>query len=272
VVDSLAAAAVGEALAAAAPAAAAPAAGGNRKDWAMNTEQLMKELYEAIGPGLKSVVLYGSAAAGDFVEGVSAYDVLIVAEKLGAAELAALSVPLARWEGAGNPLPQLFTPDELAASADVFPIELVDMQQSRHVLLGNDPLANIKIDMQLYRVQLERELKTRLLLLRRKYLACCGRSDAVTRLMAASVSTFLVLLRAALRLYNDSVPAEKTKAVEALGKHVTFDAEPLLAVQQLKQRKHELTAGEIDSLFGQYLNSIEQVVQAVDRDLHPSSS
>ena len=106
-----------------------------KKDRAMNTEQLLKELQEAIGPGLKSVVLYGSAASGDFVQGVSAYDVLIVAEKLGASDLAAPSVPLARWEAAGNPMPQLFTPEELAASADVFPIELVDMQQSRRVLM-----------------------------------------------------------------------------------------------------------------------------------------
>ena len=237
----------------------------------MNTEQLMKEVYEAIGPELKSVVLYGSAVAGDFVEGVSAYDVLIVAEKLGASELAALSVPLARWEAAGNPMPQLFTPEELAGSADVFPIEMVDMQQSRRVLLGPDPLAEIKIDMQDYRVQLERELKTRLLLLRRRYLGCCGKSDSVARLLVASVSTFSVLLRACLRLYNESAPAEKTKAVEELAKHIKFDPQPLLAVQQLKQRTHKPTAGEIESLFGQYLNSIEQVVQAVDRHLRSSS-
>ena len=47
--------------------------------------------------------------------------------------------------------------------------------------------------------------------------------------------------------------------------------QPLLAVQQLKQRAHKPTAGEIESLFGQYLNSIEQVVQTVDRHLRSSS-
>ena len=134
----------------------------------MSNEELIKELREALGPGLKSVVLYGSAAAGDFVEGVSGRDVLIVAERLGASELAALAAPLAHWEAAGNPMPQLFTPEELAGSADVFPIELADMQQSRRVLFGADPLTEIKIDMPHFRIQLERELKTRLLVLRRK--------------------------------------------------------------------------------------------------------
>jgi hypothetical protein len=236
----------------------------------MTNEQLVKELLEAIGPGLKSVVLYGSAVAGDFLEGVSGRDILIVAEPLDAAALAALSVPLARWESAGNPLPQLFTPHELATSIDVFPIEMIDMQQARQVLFGPDPLAEIEIDMPHFRMQLERELKTRLLLLRRRYLACCGQSERVARLMTASVSTFLVLLRASLRLYNDSAPAEKAKALEELAARIDFDPQPLLAVQELKKQNHSPAPGEIESLFGKYLASIEKVVHAVDRHLHPA--
>ena len=126
--------------------------------------------------------------------------------------------------------------------------------------------------MQLYRIQLERELKTRLLLLRRKYIGCSGKTESVARLMIASVSTFLVLLRAALRLYNEAAPTEKTKAAAELTKYIQFDPQPLLAVQQLKQQPHQPTAGEVDRLFAQYLTSIEQVVQAVDRHLRSSSA
>jgi len=238
----------------------------------MSNEELVKELREALGPRLKSVVLYGSAAAGDFVEGISGRDVLIVAERLGAAELAALAAPLAHWEAAGNPMPQLFTPEELAGSADVFPIELMDMRQSRRVLLGDDPLTAIDIDMRLLRIQLERELKTRLLLLRRKYLACGGKTEAVVGLMAASVSTFLVLMRAALRLYNEAVPADKAMALEKLNQHIEFDRQPFLDVLDLKKRRTKPAAGEIDSLFAKYLVAIETVVAAIDKQLHPKST
>jgi hypothetical protein len=238
----------------------------------MTNEQLIKGLQEALGPRLKSIVLYGSAAAGDYLAGVSGRDILIVAERLGAAELAALSVPLASWEKAGNPLPQVLTPGELSGSVDVFPIEIIDMQQSRRVLYGPDPLADVKIDMQHYRMQLERELKTRLLLLRHRYLACCGQTDRVARLMIDSVSTFLVLMRAALRLYNESAPAEKAKALEELRRHVTFDAQPFTAVQELKSQRRMPPPGEVESLFSRYLASIEQVVGAVDQHLHKPSA
>jgi hypothetical protein len=239
----------------------------------MTTEQLVKALHEALGPGLESVVLFGSAAAGDFVEGVSGRDILIVAEKLGAAELAALSAPLARWRQAGNPQPQLFTAAELSSSADVFPIELTDMQQSRQVLMGSDPICDIKIHMHHFRLQLERELKARLHLLRKNYLACGGRTPEVARLMTASVSTFLVLFRAALRLYDESAPPpQKAAALDKLAQHVQFDPQPFHSVLELKRNKQKPIAGQIESLFAQYLESIDRVVHAVDqhlRSLHP---
>jgi hypothetical protein len=239
----------------------------------MTTEELVKVLREALGRDLKSVVLFGSAAAGDFVEGVSGRDILIVANKLGAAELAALSAPLARWRKAGNPQPQLFTATELSSSADVFPIELTDMQQSREVLTGSDPISEIKIQMHHFRLQLERELKARLHLLRKNYLACGGRTAEIARLMTASVSTFLVLFRAALRLYDDSSPPpQKAAALEKLAQHVQFDPQPFGSVIELKHNKQKPHPGQIESLFAQYLESIDRVVHAVDQHLrspHP---
>ncbi|HEY2893214.1 MAG TPA: hypothetical protein VGJ16_03350 [Pirellulales bacterium] len=237
----------------------------------MTSEQLVKALHEALGQKLRAVVLYGSAAAGDFVPGVSGRDILIVAEPIGAVELAELAGPLRRWEQAGNPLPQIFTPRELRESADVFPIEIWDMQQARQVLFGTDPLADVRIDMQHYRLQLERELKTRLLQLRRRYVAAAGNSDRIARLMAASVSTVLVLLRAALRLYNDAAPKEKADALEQLAQHVKFDPQPLREALALKQRKTPPAAAQVENSFGRYLSSIEEVIESVDRHLHGPS-
>ena len=236
----------------------------------MTCDELVTALQEALGPNLQSVVLYGSAAAGDFVPGFSGHDVLIIASRLGAAELAAMSKTLEIWERSGNPLPQLFTLPELAAATDVFPIELLDMQQSRRVLHGSDPLAELKIDMSHYRQQLERELKVRLQLLRRRYVACAGDDERVAHLIAASVSTFLVLLRALLRLYNESVPAEKADSLGPLTKYLEFDPQPLREALELRAQKDRPIPAHVEGLFSRYLTSIEHVVHSVDRHLHRS--
>lgn len=236
----------------------------------MTCEELVTALDEAMGANLQSVVLYGSAAAGDFVPGLSGHDVLIIADRLGASELAALSKTLTIWERSGNPLPQLFTLQELADATDVFPIELLDMQQSRRVLFGSDPLADLKIDMAHYRAQLERELKVRLHLLRRRYIACAGDDERVVHLIVASVSTFLVLLRAVLRLYNEPVPAEKADAIRPLAETLKFDPQPLREAIELRTHKNKPAPADVEGLFRRYLTSIEYVVHAVDRYLHPS--
>ena len=230
----------------------------------MHLDDLVKAVQAVLGDKLKSVVLYGSAAAGDYLPGVSGKDVLIIAEPLGQPELAALAPTVHTWEQAGNPLPEVLTPGELATSLDVFPIELLDMQQSRRVLFGADPLAGIKIDMDDYRRQLEHELKTRLLQLRRTYFAAAADEAQVANLMGASLSTFLVLIRAALRLYNDDVAADKLDALDRLARQVPFDLQPLRDVLAYKKRQAHPQPGEVQALFARYLAAIEQIVHAVD--------
>src|SRR5438034_11259904 len=88
--------------------------------------RLVQGLIEALGPRLRSVVLYGSAARGDFHEGTSDLNVLLVLEDLDPATLETLSPSVARWCAKGHHAPRLFSPALIAESADVFPIEFLD--------------------------------------------------------------------------------------------------------------------------------------------------
>ena len=80
-------------------------------------EKLLNELVErlkrASGKNLRSVVLYGSAAASEFHPKHSDLNVLVVLDKLDAVALAALA-PVSRWwEGPGPAGPVMFTAGEV---------------------------------------------------------------------------------------------------------------------------------------------------------------
>jgi hypothetical protein len=216
-------------------------------------------------------VLYGSAAAGDFVPGTSNYNVLVVMDRLGLAELDALSKPVSQWTKAGHRAPLLFARGQLEASADVFPIELLDMRQSRRLLFGEDPLAKVTVSREHLRLQLERELKGKLLALRERYLLSGGRPRRLFELMVSSLAGFLVLTRAALRLFQEDVPAAKLDALRLLAKRLAFDPQPLLDVHELKHRRRKARDFSAQALFASYLKTIEQVAEAVDRHLHPQA-
>lgn len=238
----------------------------------MSPESLVAELRNAIGDDLRSVVLYGSAAAGDFVQGASDYDVLIVAKSLDVDTLQKLSGPIRAWIGSGNPPPQCFTPEELENSADAFPIEFLDMQQSRKLIYGADPLASLAIADDHLRLQLERELKGKLLLLRQKGMLVIDQPRELQNLLIASATTFLVLSRAALRLFQKEVPRQKVVALRELSKHLSLEIRPIVTLAEMREQKLDApkTEAQVKTLFREYLATLEKLVAAIDVHLHPS--
>src|ERR1700687_3053838 len=126
-------------------------------------KNLVERLHEAAKDNLESIILYGSAARGDFQDARSDLNVLCVLRSLRAAELVRVSAVVKWWTDLQHqPAPLFFSSEELGQSADVFAIELLDMQQSHRVLHGSDAIAGITVPMNLHRVQVEHELRTTL--------------------------------------------------------------------------------------------------------------
>jgi predicted nucleotidyltransferase len=234
----------------------------------MTPEKLVEELKQACPNGLKSVILYGSAVAGDYVGKRSDYNVLVVTEDLGIGTLDAISKTASAWAKAGNPAPLLFTEERLAQATDVFPIELLDIRECHKILFGEDLVHGLEIDTTNLRLEIEHELRGQLIRLRQSYLLTQGKTTAIIDLMVESLSTFLVLFRASLRLFEDQVPPKKFEALEKLSTHLAFDVTVFQTVQCLKDGTKKAKAVSVGALFNNYLETIECVIDAVDAYIH----
>jgi predicted nucleotidyltransferase len=231
----------------------------------ISPEQFTEKLKTVCGENLQSVVLYGSAAAGDYAAKGSDYNLLVVLNDLSPAALRSLAKPVAAWERAGNPPPLLFTRKRLTEAADVFPIELLDMRDARKVLFGDDVIAGIHPDTANLRLQVEHELRSALIQLSRNYLSVSENPRRLAALLTGSLSGVLTLFRAALRLYENSIPAEKFQALEKLNRHVRIDLETFRQIHGVKTGVLKIKKVDAGRLFEEYLKSIETVVDAVDR-------
>ena len=238
----------------------------------MTPEKLVEGFKQACPKGLRSIILYGSAAAGDHSGKRSDYNVLVVLEGLGVDTLDALSKTAAAWSKAGNPAPLLFTEERLAQATDVFPIELLDITECHNVLFGEDVVEGLEISTENLRLQIEHELRGALIRLRQSYLLTRGKEKAVADLMIESLSTFLVLFRAALRLIEEQVPQKKFQALEKLAAYLTFDASVFQTVQALKDGTQKIKDLELEDLFNNYLKTIECVIDAVDAHIHKENA
>ena len=232
----------------------------------MTVETLTEELKRTFGESLTSVVLYGSAAAGDHTGKRSDYNVLVVAERIDPEHLRTFSKTARKWARGGNPPPLFFTLERLRASTDIFPIELTDIRQTHKILYGKDVVSDLEMQDEHLRLELERELKGKLLQLRERYLLAADRPREVKALLIQSLSTFLVLCRAALRLWQPDVPAKKLDAVRALTKHIPFDLGVFERIERLKATGR--LEGDPHQVFADYLKLVETIADAVDTRMH----
>ena len=238
----------------------------------MKLEQLTEALKTACGDNLTSVILYGSAAAGDHTGKRSDYNVLVVTQDLGRNALAAFSKTAKAWSKAGNPAPLLFTMERLKKSTDVFPVELLDIKECHQILFGADVVSDLDICTDNLRLQIEHELRGNLIQLRQQYLLATGNAKEVCGLMVRSLSSFLVLFRAALRLFEKEVPQKKFQALEKLAGYLSFDVSVFQTVEKLKDGSEKTKAVDAEALFEEYINTIECVTDAVDAHIQKENT
>src|ERR1051326_367346 len=100
---------------------------------------LVGDLKVTHGDNLASVVLYGSAASGDFVQLESDYNILIALERITPEDLRRAQAPMREGQRLGPPLPVYFTFAELHDAADVFPIELYPKRSPPRVVFSPGP-------------------------------------------------------------------------------------------------------------------------------------
>lgn len=227
-------------------------------------EKLARDLEAAYGAALVSVVLYGSAARGDFRPGVSDLNVLVLLTDTRPSTLRHGSALARAWVSEGNQPPLVLSEAEWRASADVFPIEYSDIRDAHRVLHGADPFGGITIDLADLRHQCEHELKGKHIQLRERYLLASGDPAELRELLVRSFSTFLVLFRTVLRLAGGDAPRDPEAVIRQAAAQAGFDPAPLLAVHAARGGA-KLDARPESPVVTGYLDAVEKVVEWVDR-------
>jgi hypothetical protein len=229
-------------------------------------EAFIDDLRSTHGNNLVSVILYGSAAAGDFVKKRSDYNILIALTQITPEDLRKAHGSVREWVRLGNPLPVYFTESELANAADVFPIEFNQMRAAHRVLYGPDLVARMNITNDNLRLQTEYELRSKLLQLRRQYIPASASIDSLKWLMSESLTSFAALFRAVLMLHAVDPPATKREVVAATANQLGINGVPFEKILHIRENNFDEPLDEIgcNQLFSDYLKEIERVIDAVD--------
>ncbi len=237
-------------------------------------EKLLSEFVERLrkmaGSNLQSVILYGSAAAGDYISDHSDMNLLCVLGETSYSAIEKIAPVVQWWSGQKHRPPLLMSDEEVKRSVDVFSIEFLDMRRNYKVLFGNDVLKSLEIPMRLHRAQLEYELREKTILLRQHLLTLSGES-AKWDLLLRTVSTFGTLFRHALIALGDSSPGSKREAAKTLSGKLKIDTTPFTDLLDIREGKKDRNTVKVDEIFARYLTLVEEVTASVDRMLDPAA-
>lgn len=226
--------------------------------------QFASRLESIFGSSLVSVLLYGSAARGEFRSGSSDLNILVILEELGLDQLKRMAPLTKEWIAGGNPPPMMLSRSEWWGSADVFPLEYSDIRDAHVVLSGSAPFTNLSLTRANLRHQLEHELRSRKIQLREGYIAVGDNSENMGKLLIASVSSFMALFRAMLRLSGTPVPSDRNEQVRQIAAKAGFSPDAVLEVLRAKAAGGSFAPALDGPVAGGYLHAIERSVVWLD--------
>lgn len=230
--------------------------------------QVTERLTKTFETRLVSIVLYGSAAWGEYEGEYSDLNILCILTQVTPRELRDAEPVCHWWRERGNPAPLLMSETEVRSSTECFPIEFHDMIERRRILAGRDIIPELQIDDSGYRAQIEYQLRSKLLRLRQKAAGLLTDKDLLRRLLADSVSTFCVLTRHALRLAGHPSRWQKREIADEAMRKFQIDPTPFLTLISIREGK--IRPGEVDPLplLETYLAQISAVIEKVDQFRH----
>jgi len=224
-----------------------------------NFVQSLKNIYQQ---DLISLVLYGSAASGEFVNQHSNLNVLVVLKNTDPDELIKASGVVKKFSAI---TPLFLTEDYIASSTDVFPIEFLDMQENYFLLYGKDILKNININTDNLRFQCEQELKAKLINLRQAYLRLSNKRGELRNLLFKSFTSVLHILRNVLRLKGKKPAYLKQDILKEVTLEFQINKAVLEKILTAKNKQIKLKGSEIEELFVNFVRELEKLVGIVDK-------
>lgn len=217
---------------------------------------------EVLGESLSEVYLFGSAARGDYKAGHSDLNLLLVFSKLGREEIRKSAALMKRL---GKEVSILcLTTDYINTSLDTFPLEFLDMKLYHQALYGEDKLKGLQIDPAHLRLQIERELKAKLTLLRQS--AICGGCSEKTMisLLEDHFSALTAVFQGMIYLRDAEVPAKRKELFARMEAELGIE-EGLFENLANLGKKGRLTRGKsAEDTYFALLDTMERLAGEID--------
>ena len=217
-----------------------------------------RTMLDLAGDDLLGLTAFGGWLSGDAFHNDTPAQSVAILGKVDLTLLDQLALQGARLGKRNIRAPLIMTPEYIDASGDVFPLELLEIQQTQRVVFGRDFFDEIEFSPADIRLQCERELKGALIQLRQQLLAAAGKYGLLADICRAASERILRTLRGLLHVRE--VQPESPKSPDIVKVAARSTGQPLQAFSRFVG-----TPGPVDRAeFGQFYADVKALAQYAD--------
>ncbi|MDR4461191.1 MAG: hypothetical protein MRJ67_11840 [Nitrospirales bacterium] len=226
-------------------------------------EQYLTQLQKDWGADLEGLLLYGSAARGDFIAGRSNFNFLVLVRAPSVSGLQRAGQLHRQWGKHQIVAPLVMTQEELSRSRYLFPLEYFQMQEHHVRLAGKDPFDARPIDRRQLGWQCEQELLANVFRIRQRFVEGEGRAEAIRALLILSITAVLPCVRGILRVIGQPSKGKDGQILESLPQALQFESTVLLEILQMKRGMNSPGSLEWLKVYERYLQALESLCRRV---------
>lgn len=228
-------------------------------------DELTKDYTGLFGDDLVAIILYGSGARGEYVPKKSDINLLIVLSDSGIERLGDATDAVAKWRKRNVRVPLVMTKGYIDSSLDAFPLEFFNIKSAYQVIHGEDILGDLALGKQDLRLQCEKELKAKLLLVRESFLEADNKTPLLRELIVQSLSAFISIFKALLYLTGEEVPDKNEAVLATTAKSFGLNGDLFRTLWHIRKGEKKAGKGELVEIVQKYINEIRKLSTQVDQ-------
>ena len=225
---------------------------------------IIDDYQQLFGDDLMAIVLYGSAASGDYIPGQSDINFMVILSEQGVDSLDRAFGLVSKWRKRNVATPLFLTEAYIRTSLDVFPIEYLNLQNNYKLVHGKDILKDLTFQDEYLRLQCEREVKGKLLLLREAFLESGGKGKRLQQVLADSLGAFFAIFSALLHLKGVAIPKHKREITRAFCQAFDMNGDLFEKLLDIKEKRIKLKSSEMAAVFNAYLREVQKLWKMLD--------
>ncbi|MBW2029732.1 MAG: hypothetical protein JRH06_09820 [Deltaproteobacteria bacterium] len=227
-------------------------------------QEITKDYQGLFNEDLISIILYGSAAGAEYRPGTSDINFMIVLSEEGIGRLDRAFGTVSKWRKRRVSVPLFITEHYIETSLDTFPVEYLNFQHNHVLIYGVDVLKDLTFKPEFLRLQCEREIKGKLLLLREAFLESSGKMSVLRDVISQSMRAFLALFRALLFLKGEDMARDRRHLLAATCRTFDLNQDLFQNLLDIAEERNKPRKEEMIGLFGHYLEEIRRLSKSVD--------